>query len=183
MKQNIFFDSQSLLITNAVEEDNLLRIEGTAAHFGEANLNNEIVDEKSFENFFLLYNNGKLKPALNFNHDPYALIGGIDDLFIRDNALWCSAHLNKDIAICRDTLIPMVMSGDIKSYSTEGWVGFNDIVEHDDGTYYCKNFMLTGVAVVSLPADYNSEFSIKNYFENNKTLKTKKLNPIYHIFR
>ena len=183
MNQNIFFNSQNLLITNAVEEDNMLRIEGTAAHFGEANLNNEIVDEKSFDSFFLLYRDGKLTPVLNFNHDPYALIGGIDNIYTKDNALWCSAHLNKDIAICRDTLIPMVMSGDIKSYSTEGWVGFNDIVEHDDGTYYCKNFMLTGVAVVSLPADYNSEFSIKNYFENNKTLKTKKLNPIYHIFR
>ena len=183
MEQNIFFNSQNLLITNAVEEDNMLRIEGTAAHFGEANLNNEIVDEKSFDSFFLLYREGKLTPVLNFNHDPYALIGGIDNIYTKDNALWCSAHLNKDIAICRDTLIPMVMSGDIKSYSTEGWVGFNDIVEHDDGTYYCKNFMLTGVAVVSLPADYNSEFSIKNYFENNKTLKTKKLNPIYHIFR
>lgn len=171
MKQNIFFNSQNLLITNAVEEDNMLRIEGTAAHFGEANLNNEIVDEKSFDSFFLLYREGKLTPVLNFNHDPYALIGGIDNIYTKDNALWCSAHLNKDIAICRDTLIPMVMSGDIKSYSTEGWVGFNDIVEHDDGTYYCKNFMLTGVAVVSLPADYNSEFCVKNFYESHKVAK------------
>lgn len=169
----IYFDNNDLLITNAVNEDGFLRIEGTAAHFGSPNLNGEIVTAESFCNFFQLYNDGKLKPALNYNHDSTMLIGGIDSIYIKDNALCCSAHLNKDIAFCKDTLIPMVESGDIKSFSTEGYVGYNDIEEREDGNYFAKNFMLTAIAIVSVPADYKSEFCIKNYFDEMKAQQAK----------
>lgn len=165
MENKIFLDNTDLIITNAVEEDKFLKIEGTAAHFNTPNLNGEIVDEKSFDNFFTLYNEGKLKPALNYNHDSSMLIGGVDKVYIKDNTLCCAAHLNKDISFCRDTLIPMVLSGDISAYSTEGFVSYDDIVLRSDDTYYASNFMLTAVAVVSTPADYKSAFTIKNCFE------------------
>ena len=171
----IYFDNNDLLITNAVNDDGFLRIEGTAAHFGIPNLNGEIVESSSFNNFFELYNDGKLKPALNFNHDSTNLIGGIDDIFIKDNALCCSAHLNYEIAFCKDTLIPMVQSGDIKSFSTEGFIDYNDIEEREDGNYFAKNFLLTAIAVVSLPADYKSAFTIKNYFDKQREANRKKL--------
>lgn len=165
-KENkIFLDNTDLIITNAVEDKNFLKIDGTAAHFGSPNLNGEIVDANSFSDFFDMYNGGKLNPALNYNHDSNMLIGGVDRVYIQDNTLCCSAHLNKNIAFCRDTLIPMIMSGDVKSYSTEGYVNYNDIVMRDDGTYYASNFLLTAVAIVSTPADYRSEFTIKNCFE------------------
>lgn len=183
MNRKIYFNNQNLHITNAIEEDSSLKILGTAAHFGSANLNGEIVDEKSFDSFFTLYNAGKLTPALNYNHDSAMLIGGVDKLYVTDNALCCEAHLNKDVAFCRDTLIPMVKGGDIKSFSTEGFVDYNDIVTNEDNTYYCKNFLLTAIAVVSVPADYNSEFSIKNYVEACKLQQPKKLNPYYFILR
>ena len=169
MEQNkIYFDNSELIINNAVEDDEFLRIDGTAAHFGTPNLNGEIVDDKSFASFFEMYADGKLKPALNYNHDNNMLVGGVDKIYIQDNTLRCSAHLNKNIAFCRDTLIPMIMSGDVKSYSTEGYVGYDDIEKRDDNTYYAANFILTAVAIVPTPADYKSEFSIKNCFEQLK---------------
>lgn len=167
-KKLLYFNNTDLLITNAMEEDSFLRIEGTAAHFGTPNLNGEIVDATSFNDFFSLYEAGKLKPALNFNHDSSMPIGGIDKLYIKDDALYCAAHLNKDVAFCRDTLIPMVMGGDIRSYSTEGFVRYEDIEEREDGNYFAKKFLLTAVAIVSVPADYNSAFTIKNYFDSMK---------------
>lgn len=165
-KKLLYFDNNDLLITNAMSDDAFLRIEGTAAHFGTPNLNGEIVEAESFDNFFTLYDQGKLKPALNFNHDSANLIGGIDKIYIKDNALCCAAHLNKDVAFCRDTLIPMIEGGDIRSFSTEGFVNYNDIEEREDGNYFAKSFLLTAVAIVSVPADYKSEFCIKNYFDS-----------------
>lgn len=165
MLNKIIFSANDLHIYNVSEESNMLKIDGTAAHFNTANLNGEIVDAKSFDNFFTLYNDGKLRPALTYNHDSNMLIGGIDNIYIEDDTLRCSAHLNKDIAFCRDTLIPMVLSGDVKSYSTEGFVSWDDIEERDNNTYYAGNFMLTAVSIVTVPADYKSEFSIKNHFD------------------
>ena len=165
MENKIFLDNTDLIITNAVENKDFLKIDGTAAHFNYPNLNGEIVDSKSFNSFFEMYNSGKLKPALNYNHDSNMLIGGVDKIYIQDNTLCCSAHLNKNIAFCRDTLIPMIMSGDVKSYSTEGYVGYDDVMKREDNTYYASNFILTAVAIVSTPADYKSEFTIKNCFE------------------
>lgn len=46
MNRKIYFNNQNLHITNAIEEDSTLKILGTAAHFGTANLNGEIVDDE-----------------------------------------------------------------------------------------------------------------------------------------
>ena len=55
-------------IENAIDEQDTLRIEGFCAHFDVPNLNNERVGESSFNEFFKLYKDDKLKPALNWNH-------------------------------------------------------------------------------------------------------------------
>lgn len=165
MLNKIIFSSNDLHIYNVQEESNLVKIDGTAAHFNTPNLNGEIVDAKSFENFFSLYNDGKITPAFTYNHDPNMLIGGIDRIYIDGDTLRCSAHINKDIAFCRDTLIPMVLAGDVKSYSTEGYISYDDIEERENNTYYAANFLLTTVSAVTVPADYKSEFTIKNMFD------------------
>ena len=167
MENKIYFDNTDLLITNAVEDADFLRIDGTAAHFNSPNLNGEIVDAHSFDAFFGMYESGQIKPALNYNHDPNMLVGGVDKVYIQDDTLRCSAHLNKDIAFCRDTLIPMVMSGDVRSYSTEGYLSYDDIIQRDKNTYYAANFLLTAVAIVTTPADYKSEFTIRNFFRSS----------------
>jgi len=168
MLNRVYFGGDDLRIFNAKEENSFIFIEGSAAHFGTANLNGEIVDAASFEDFFVLYNDGKLTPALNYNHDPNMLIGGIDKIEIREDTLYVAAHVNKEIAFCRDTLIPMIMCGDCNSYSTEGFIDFNQIRENEDGTYYAGKFLLTAVAVAPVPADYKSEFTIKNNIERIK---------------
>lgn len=165
MLNQVIFNAADLHIYNVQEESNLIKIDGTAAHFNVPNLNGEIVDAKSFDNFFTLYNAGKLTPAFTFNHDSNMLIGGIDRLYIEDDTLRCSAHINKDIAFCRDTLIPMVLAGDVKSYSTEGYLSYDDIEERENNTYYTSSFLLTAVSVVTVPADYKSKFTIKNMYD------------------
>lgn len=165
MLNQVIFNAADLHIYNVQEESNLIKIDGTAAHFNVPNLNGEIVDEKSFDNFFSLYNDGKITPAFTFNHDPNMLIGGIDKIYIEGDTLRCSAHINKDIAFCRDTLIPMVLAGDVKSYSTEGYISYDDIEERENNTYYAANFLLTTVSAVTVPADYKSKFTIKNMYD------------------
>lgn len=167
MLNKIIFNSNDLHIYNVQEESNFIKIDGTAAHFNTANLNGEIVDAASFDDFFALYDDGKITPAFTFNHDPNMLIGGIDKIYIDGDTLRCSAHINKDIAFCRDTLIPMVLAGDVKSYSTEGFVSYDTIEERENNTYYAGSFILTAVSCVTVPADYQSEFSIKNMFDEN----------------
>lgn len=164
IKNRIFFDT--VVIENAVNSDNRLDIEGYACHFLQENLNREVVDASSFDDFFGLYNSGKLKPRLNYNHSD-TLVGGIDGLEVRERGLYMRAHLNTDIAIVRDMIAPCVLAGDINGFSTEGFVtnGYDDIVTHKDGSYFVKSFMLTGVSVVSTPADWDATFSVRNYFE------------------
>lgn len=165
MINKITFSANDMHIFNVSEESNLIKIDGTAAHFDTPNLNGEVVNASSFDNFFALYNDGKLNPALTFNHDSAQLIGGIDKIYIADDTLRCSAHINKDVAFVRDTLAPMILAGDIKSYSTEGYLAYSDIEELENGTYFAKNFLLTAVSIVSIPADYKSEFTIKNMYD------------------
>lgn len=171
MNKTFYIESPQMLITNAVDEDNFLRIEGTAAHFDVPNLNNEIVDANSFTKFFEMYKENKIRPSLTYNHDSTNLIGGIDKIYIENNTLMCAAHINKNIKFCADTLIPSILAGDIRSYSTEGFVSYEDIEERENDTYYCKNFILTAVSCVNLPADYQSEFVIKNWYEAEKALR------------
>lgn len=172
MDKTFYLESPSLHITNAVDDSDFLIIEGSAAHFDVPNLNNEIVSASSFDNFFKLYKEEKkIKPTLTYNHDSNMLIGGIDDIYVDNDKLMCLAHVNKNIKFCADTLIPSILAGDTKSFSTEGFVSYEDIEERENDTYFCKSFLLTCISIVSIPADYKSEFVIKNWYEAEKALR------------
>lgn len=149
-------------------EDDKLNIEGYAAHFGLKNLNNEYCFKESFKSFFEMYESGKMKPVLNYEHDNSKQIGSIDDVTADNTGLYVKAHINKNIPWCRDWLIPNIEMGDIKSYSTEMVVigGKNGIRINEDGSYVVLDGLLTAVAVVQHPADWQSEFTIKNYLNS-----------------
>lgn len=168
--ENIIY-LNGLGFTKVTNTDNFVNIEGYAAHFNQANLNREIVNADSFNDFFELYNNGKLKPRLNYEHTEQ-LLGGIDSLEIKDNGLYMTAHLNKGVKMVSDTLLPLIESGDLNSFSTEGYINWNDIVENEDGSYFVKSFMLTGVSIVSCPADPDAKFSLNSFI--NEYIESKK---------
>lgn len=161
-----------LKIENAVETDSLLNIEGYCCHFNKTNLNMERVDEHSFDTFFEMYVEGKLVPKLNYNHTD-TIIGGIDDFDTRKDGLYIKAHVNKNVAICKDMIIPNILSGDLNAFSTEGFIkdGYDGIVENKDGSYYVKDFLLTHVSVVSCPADWDAKFSLSNFINEYKAQK------------
>lgn len=170
MEENKLYLYNQFAINNVQEDDNIIKVDGYCCHYNKINLNNEMVDEKSFDAFFELYNANKLKPNLNYNHTEQ-LIGGIDSITSMKDGLFMQAHINKDVAIVRDMIAPLIMSGDINSFSTEGWIlnGYDGIVELNEGNaYYVKDFMLMGVAVVANPADWDAKFSIANYIKDLK---------------
>ena len=165
----IYIYNQDFKIQNAVQNDTRLNIEGYFCHYNKPNLNREIVDENSFGEFFKLYGEKKVVPALNYDHTN-SLIGGVDGIEKRSDGLWLNAHLNRNVALVRDMLEPCIMSGDINSFSSEGYIvgGWDGITELNDGNYYVKNFLLTAVAVVAVPADPDAKFSLQNFLSANK---------------
>lgn len=167
MEQKIrLYNDIDLLTFNS--EDKVLKIEGYAAHFGTKNLNNEIVFKESFDLFFNAYDAKKIQPILNFEHDNTKQIGGIDEIFSDATGLYVKAHINRNIPYCAEWLIPNIENGDIKSFSTEAVVvgGRDGIRINEDGSYIVLNAMLTAVAVVQHPADWQSEFSVMNYLKS-----------------
>ena len=162
---------EDFAISNASEDGELLKIEGKACTYGVKNLNHEIVNEKTFSETFRLYNANKLKPAFTFEHQKDKVIGGIDLLESRQDGLYIKAHLNKNVKLCQDTLIPCILSNDIRSLSTEGYIigGINGVDVYDDGSYYIKNMMLTAVSVVNVPADPSANFyTVANFLKEIK---------------
>lgn len=159
-------------IQNAFEGDGRLNLEGYCCHFDVMNLNQQVVDADSFKYFFNLYREGKMKPALNYEHTTN-IIGGIDSIEVVDKGLYMKAHLNKSVPL-NDMIIPNIIAGDIKSFSTEGFVkdGYEGLVELNNGGVYIKNFILTAVAVVSVPADFDAVFSVTNMLEGYSKWKT-----------
>lgn len=156
-------------IENASVTDDILRIEGYCAHYGKANLNAEIVDAKSFDTFFRMYENKEIEPHLNWEHSD-VVVGGIDQIVSKNNGLWISAHLNNSVKIVSEMIAPNILAGDIDKFSTEGYVmgGIDGIVQNSDNSYYVKDFLLTAVGIVRTPADPSARFTVKNFIDNWK---------------
>lgn len=166
-------------IENAIDEQDTLRIEGFCAHFDVPNLNNERVGESSFNEFFKLYKDDKLKPALNWNHSEQ-IIGGIDEITKKEKGLFMVAHINKNVPVC-DMIVPNIIKGDITGLSTEGYIkdGMDGVDFLDDGSYFVRNFLLTAVAITPTPADWQAQFCVKNYLNSLKdNNKHKNSNPV-----
>ena len=164
MEQKIYF-SNTLL--NYEQSDEKFTLTGYAAHFGEANMNHERVNASSFAQCLKDRSEGRHNIVVNYNHLP-EVYGGVDEISTDSTGLYITAHLNTGIPFVRDNLIPNILAGDIKSFSTEGACpnGYEDIVyDEKDDTYFVKNFYLFAVAVTPHPADWKSEFSVANVFK------------------
>lgn len=153
-------------IENASLDNDMLKIEGYAAHYNKTNLNDEVVDSKSFDTFFSMYNAKQITPRLTWEHSD-SVIGGIDEIVSKTNGLWITAHLNNNVKIVNDMIAPNVLAGDLDSLSSEGYVlnGINGIVNNPDGSYYVRDFLLTAVSVVRTPADPEAKFTVKNFVD------------------
>lgn len=173
--ENKFYIDNRFELANSSQENDFLKIEGYCCHFNIKNLNEQVTDSKSFDAFFEMYNSGKIKPTLNFNHDQGMVIGGIDDVAVMDDGLYMQARLNMNVPLVRDMIAPNVLAGDINSFSTEGRTlnsPMEDLVELKNGGYYIRNFILTAVAVVTTPADWMAKFTLSNYFDEYRKLKS-----------
>lgn len=179
MKTNIITLNSYCDITNAVTEDNFLKIEGYAAHYNKPNFNSEIVNADSFNMFFNMYKSKELEPVVNYEHSD-TVLGDVTEIVSKKDGLWISARLNNDVKIVNEMLAPNILAGTLKKFSTEGIIygGLDGIVVNKDNTYYVKNFLLTAVSIVRTPADPNAAFSVKNYIEE---LKRKQSKPIIHL--
>lgn len=176
--ENLFINN--LFIENAKEEADRLTIAGYCCHFDKVNLNSEIVDEDSFKTFFSMYDEGKIAPKLNYNHDNQLIIGSIDEIISDKTGLYMTAHLNRGVKINDEMIIPNVLNKTLDQFSTEGFIkdGYNGIIEHEDGSYYVKNFILTMVAIVPTPADPDAKFSLVNYINDYAARKAEEKKEI-----
>lgn len=174
-------DNKNLILNTSTDveyhynsEAGRIDIAGTACHWNKVNLNSQIVTNTSFDTFLSLYGSGKLSVVVNYEHNSDKVIGTIDEVKKESDGLWVEGHLNSNIPYVKEWLLPLIEAGDIKSLSTEGYIlnGYKGIVELSDGSYIVKDMILTAVAVTSHPADWDADFSVKNYIEEYKALKT-----------
>lgn len=142
--------------------DGLVPIEGYACHYGVANHNGEIVDENSFSYWLGKMKEGGVMPIFNYQHGS-DIIGGWDRFESDATGLKGYGHLNTNVAFVRDNVLPLVESGDVTYLSTEGWCDWDSIEERGDSLYLGK-FILCGVSLVSLPADFGAKMTIKNEY-------------------
>lgn len=160
-------NAKRIISLNALKIERVNRTEtgavvsGYACHFGKANGNGEIVDEKSFEGFFSQLKDGGLMPAFNFQHDNSLIIGGWDDIAADAEGLHVVGHLNTSSKYVADNILPLVEAGDVTHLSTQGFSYFDDWEEREDG-FYIKNFYLTAIALVALPADFGAKAELRN---------------------
>ena len=141
-------------------------IKGYACHFNTPNHNFEVVTEDSFRDFFGALEKGGQMPVFNYQHG-FDLIGGWDRIEADDKGLVVTGHLVNDVALVRDTVLPLMLDGVLNSLSTEGWADWDSIKEHYDENgnfeyYTIGRFMLTGISLVGLPADFAATAEIQN---------------------
>lgn len=174
-------DDNKNLILSAFEEveytynseSDRIDIAGIACHWNKANLNAQIVTDRSFDTFLDYYNSGKLRPIVNYEHQYDKQIGLIDRIAKEADGLYIEGHLNCKIQYVNEWIRPLIESGDLKGLSTEGTVlnGHNGIIQREDGTYIVKDFILTAVAVTSTPADWNASLTVRNYIDEYAALQ------------
>lgn len=157
-------------------DEGLMHIEGYVCHFGKPNHNGEIVSESSFAKFFKELKNGGQMPMFNYNHDSALIIGGWDEIVSDDNGLYAKGHINTNVALVRDTIKPLMDSGDLNGLSTEGYINMETAEWDKAGNLIAKDFALTGIALVALPADFAAGIETQNRIElkreNKKDEKT-----------
>lgn len=172
----------ALKLTNAhtaSDNDDLLIVEGYGCHFGTVNGNREMVTADSFRDFFDELKKGGRMPYFNYQHNAELIIGGWDSIEADAKGLYCRGHLNKKVALVRDTILPLVESGDLAGLSTEGYaMGWYDEAED---VWHAERFMLLGISLVSLPADFAAEMVVKNEMRMRQRLRADEMNLILNF--
>lgn len=164
----VAFNSLTLERENIKTSDDGKRtyIKGYACHFYTPNHNQEVVIEDSFREFFAELENGGQMPIFNYQHS-WDIIGGWDKITSDDKGLIVEGHLVNDVALVRDTILPLLNDGVLNSLSTEGWSDWksNEDVYDENGNwshYIAHKFTLTGISLVGLPADFNATIDVQN---------------------
>lgn len=144
-------------------DENLVKIIGYGARFGMANGNGLRFDENCFTPFIEKAEESGMRPYFNYQHNAEKIIGGWDSITFDENGMLCEGHLNTDVAFVRDEVLPLVMSGDLKGLSTEGFIEDAEVL--DDDTLLVKSFTTLGISLVSLPADFGATMSLNSLKE------------------
>lgn len=180
MENKTIYLKNDISLINVKEDDGKVLIEGYACHFDKKNLNEQIVNSKSFDKYFDLLNTNQISKAImNWEHNPDKQIGAIDNIQVEDEGLFINAHLNTEIPFVSDWLVPNIKANDLTGLSTEGFVygGVNGLIFNEDGSYYIKDMILTAVALTNNPADVEARFSLANAVQEwkleNESKKTK----------
>lgn len=164
MDTRTIYLGNDLKVLNFTEDGDKAVIEGRATRFNNSNLNGETVDAKSFATFLKLWGDGKAKVQMNYEHCYDKIIGGVDEITVKDDGLFVRSHLNTAIPFVGEWLIPNIKNGDINSLSTEGYVlnGPDGITWLAKNKYYVKDFILSAIALTTHPADVEATFSMAN---------------------
>lgn len=164
------FNSVNLSNTLEVPEDNKIFIEGYAMHFNTVNMNGEMVIPGAFDEFFEILKDKKNMPIFDVFHQQDNIIGAWTDIRQDETGLWVEGFLDLDVQYVRDNIAPLVRNGALSNLSTEMWISFDDIEQKEDH-YIVKKAMLTGISLVSIGADMDTRFTIKNALEEPKDEK------------
>lgn len=151
--------------------DGDITFSGYGCHFNKINENGEVVDAKSFEKFFEKLKQNSIMPTLNYMHTS-TIIGGWDSIEADDTGLLCHGRINKDVQFCKDTVIPLMLAGQLNYLSTEGFCSWDD-VEDVEGGIKLNNFLLTAISLVALPADLETKINIQNFIKERQNSKIK----------
>lgn len=155
-------------INRSERDGDTLKIEGYACHFGTVNGNGEVVNKESFDGFLEALKENDLKPTFNYNHNDDKVIGGWDSIAADETGLYVKGHLTMT-AFVRDELLPLIEAGDLSHLSTEGWA--NGHWSEELNAFVCDEFLLCGIALVALPADFKAKADIHNHM-NVKVAET-----------
>lgn len=161
------------------DDDKYIHIKGYGCHFGVINKNGEMVNEESFASFFKDLEAGSLMPVLNYQHQPDKIIGCWDKITADETGLLCEGRIFRDVQLVKDTIEPLMNGGALDSLSTEGWVTDWEIIEKEDGSMYlfAKEFVLTGISLVALPADFDARIDTENALTLERAERIKKTTP------
>jgi len=137
-------------------------IKGYACHWNKANANGEIVTPESFDKVLARAKENNLSIPINYNHQEGLILGKILNFYKDSQGLFIEAELNDEVDLVKNMVAPLVKDGTLNRFSTEGYYQKNDKVRVDKNAYLLKNFELTAVAIVPLPADLDAVFSHNN---------------------
>lgn len=162
-----------------------MKVKGYACHYNKPNANGQIVDEKSFEAVLKARKADGVNIPINYQHNSPVMIGKINNFYSDSEGLFIEGEIFDDMAIVKEFVSPLIKNGVIERFSTEGYIRKADMERRENNTYYARNFELTAVAVVNLPADKDAVMSYNSArfdaFEEEEEPKKEKKSSAFLI--